>query len=211
MVNDSVRTFWQWFGENADLLKTLYSGEQYGRLAEQVNRALDRVNPGLAWEVGAGQTKPYLLTISAEGNPELRDIAELMVQQAPPLEEWEFHSSRPASLAPKRVQLQERSESFDTSSWSFVPVERPEQGRLDLVIVDDELAASDRESAMKAVSIYLDQILGEDAVESWIGRFSLESRGAAHGKKILKLEELPDYLLWATHRESKPLKKTGGH
>jgi hypothetical protein len=153
-----------------------------------------------------GKKKPYLLTISAEGNPKLRQIADLMVERAPELGEWEFCSSRPARPAPGAVQLPESEERFETSQSEFVPVEQPERGRLDLVVVDDQLAGADRESARRAVSLYLDQLLGEDTVELWIDRFSVESRLAAHGKKSVKMAELSDYLLWVTHRETNPVR-----
>jgi hypothetical protein len=192
---------------HVSLTKILHAKGQFESLAEEVNQELDRVEPQLAWELGAGKKKPWLLTISAEGNPKLREIADLMVEGAPELREWEFYSSRPARPAPAAVRLPESGERFKTSGWEFVPMEQSERGGLDLVVVDDQLARSDRESALKAVSLYLDEVLGEDTVEAWIGKFSLESRIAAHGKNSFKMSELPDYLRRATHRKTNPLKK----
>lgn len=77
--------------------------------------------------------------------------------------------------------------------------------------MDDHLAESDRQCALKAVSIYLDQLLGEDAVERRVGRFKVESNDEARGKETFKITELPDYLLWVTHREANPLKKSVDH
>jgi hypothetical protein len=205
--SDAVEHFWRWFAANAERLKSLYSTDRLERLATEVNRELDRVDPRLAWEIGAGRKRPFLLTISAEGNQNLRQIADLMVERAPALEEWEFYSSRPARLAPEAVRLPESGERFETARWEFVPIERPEKGRLDLVVVDNQLAQSGRETALKAVSLYLDQVLGEDTVETWIGRLNVETRLAAHGKKTFKMAELSDYLLWVTHRENKPLRR----
>jgi UDP-glucose 4-epimerase len=64
-------------------------------------------------------------------------------------------------------------------------LEQSERGGLDLVVVDDQLARSDHESARKAVSLYLDEVRGEDTLEAWIGKFSVESHIAAHGKKSI--------------------------
>jgi hypothetical protein len=204
---DVVKHFWKWFTANAELLKILYSSGQFEGLAKEVNRELDRVEPQLAWEMGAGIKKPYMLTISAEGNPRFRQIADLMVERAPELAGWEFYSSRPARPAPRAVRLPERGEKFDTSEWEFIPVERSDSAGLDLVVIDDQLAGSDREAALRAVSLYLDQLLGEDTVEAWIGTLTVESRLAARSKKSYKITELPDYLLRATHRESNSLRK----
>ena len=82
-----------------------------------------------------GRMKPYLLTISAKGNPWRRQIADLMVARAPELGEWRFDSSRPARPAPSAAQLPESGARFETSAGDFVSMERPERGRLDLVVV----------------------------------------------------------------------------
>jgi len=205
--NDPVTEFWRWFVATESPLKALYSAGQFEPLAEQMNRELDRVDPGLAWEIGAGRTRPYLLTISGEGNLELREKAERLLERAPRLKDWEFYSSRPARVAPAAVRLPESGQRFETSTWTFVPSERSDEGRLDLVIVDEHLARSGRESALKAVSIYLDQLLGEDTVEAWIGMVSIENPAAVRVKKLFKMAELPDYLLWVTHRDKSPLRK----
>jgi hypothetical protein len=206
---DAARQFWGWFSTHALKLKSLYSNNRLEDLAVEMNGALDTIEPQLAWEIGPGKKEPFMLTISGEGNAKLRQIANLIVDLAPVLSGWEFYSARPPRPAPGSVQLPESGERFETSEWAFVPIERPEGGGLDLIVVDDSLAQANREPALRAVSIYLDQVLGEDTVETWIGRFSVESRLSAHGKKSYKMNELPDYLLWITHRETNPLRKLG--
>jgi len=202
--------FWRWFAANADRLKMLYSAKLYEQLAGEMNRELDKIDSRLAWEIGGGLTLPSLLTISGEGSRELTNIAEFVVKSAPNLKDWEFYASRPARSAPNAVQFPGSAERYEASNWEFVPIERPERGRLDLIIVDDQLAAASRERALMAVSIYLDQALGEEKVEAWIGTLSVESRAAVLGKRAFKIEELPEYLLWVTHRENNPLKQTAG-
>lgn len=203
----AIRNFWSWFTANAENLMALYANRDFAAVALEINQELDKVEPQLAWEIGPGKNQPNLLTISPEGNSKLRRLADLMIQMAPEMTGWEFHSSRPARPAPAVVRLPDSGEAFYTSGWDFIPVEQPEDGRVDLVVVDDQLAQSDRTLALKALSIYLDELLGEDMVETWIGEFRVESRNAVPGKKAYRLAELPDYLLWAMHRENKPLKK----
>lgn len=205
---EAALRFWGWFAANAEKLRRLHANREFVAVAREVNKALDKVDPQLAWEIGPGKGEPNLLTISAEGNAALRPLAEMMIRLAPHLEGWEFYSSRPSRPAPSVIRLPESDQAFDTSGWGFAPVEQLETGRLDLVIVDNKLAESDRERALKAVSIYLDQLLGEDTVETWIGKFRVESYDEARARKTFKITELPDYLLWATHREINPLKRS---
>jgi hypothetical protein len=204
---ETIESFWKWFAENSDNLKALYESGQLKDLTRETGRELDKIEPQLAWEMGPGKKQAYLFTISGEGNPELREIANLIVQLAPKLKGWELYSSRPSRLAPGVVRLPESGQSFNTTEWEFIPLERPEKGRLDLIIVANQLAGSERGTALRAVSIYLDQLLGEDTVETWIGEFRVESSVTAQGKKTYKIAELPDYLLWATNRENNPIIK----
>ncbi len=205
---DAIAQFWGWFIKSAEKLKTLYSTNQMESLTTEVNREIDKVEPELAWEMGPGKKKPYLFTISGEGDPRLRELTDLMIRLAPAnLEGWELYSARPARPAPSIVRLPESGESFKTAEWKFIPVEHPASGTLDLVIVDDRLARSNRETALKAVSLYLDQLLGEDTVEVWIGEFRVESATAVQEERMHKMSDLPDYLLSATRREQNPLRK----
>jgi hypothetical protein len=203
----AIKSFWDWFSANVEKLKDLYATNQLEQLSEQVNVRLDKIDPQLAWEMGPGKERANLLTISAEGSPERRRLADLMIRLAPHMEGWEFYSARPSRSAPAVIRLPNSGESFRTAGWEFIPVEHQRTGRLDLVIVDDELAHSDPETALKAVSIFLDELLGEDTVETWIGEFTIGSRVATKGKTTYKMNELPDYLLWAANRKTNPLKR----
>jgi len=201
-----IKGFWQWFRQNQSQITHLYSAKNFNDLSTAINREIDRVDVHLAWEIGPGRRKPHLFTISSEGNLELRYIAEQMIGLAPELTEWEFYSSRPPRQPAARVTLPERGIDFDTSTWRFVPVERPDKGRLDLLILDEKLGLSEREASLKAVSIYLDQLLGEETVETWIGKFEIESPTSPHHEKAYEMSDLPNYLYRAIHRETNPLR-----
>jgi len=204
---EPIKSFWHWFATNTSGLANMYSNRAFDDLSKAVSRELDKVEEQLAWEIGPGKSKQYLFTISSEGNPRLRQIAETMIRFAPELPGWEFYSSKPPRQPAGKVYLPERNIEFDTSGWKFIPLEHPEIGRLNLLVLDERLALSDREAALKAVSIYLDELLGEDTVENWIGEFEVGSPDEAKVHKVHDMAEMPDYLYWATHREVNPLKK----
>ncbi len=204
---EAIESFWHWFAINAERLRNLYAAGDVETLTADIGRELDKVESHLAWEMGPGLKASSLFTISAEGDTELRKIAELMVQFAPTLSDWEFYSFRPPRPAPEKIQLPEEDVEFETSDWEFIPIEHAESGTLDLVILDEQLASSKREIALRAISIYLDQLLGEDTVEMWLGKFEVASRASEAAKKSYKISDLSEYLFWATHRENDPLRK----
>jgi hypothetical protein len=197
--------FWVWFARNSRRIIDLYSRNQFKDLSDAVNHRIDKIDKQLAWEIGPGIHKPYLFTISCEGNLSLRPVAEEMIRTAPNLIEWEFYDSKPVRQPAARVRLPGRNLQFDTSGWKFVPLEHPDRGKLDLLIIDGPLARSETEASFRAVSIYLDQLLGEDTAEKWIGEISVGNPSESQHEKLYDMAELPDYLHWAIHRETGPL------
>jgi hypothetical protein len=200
----AITEFWGWFAANVGALTAFYERDQMDVVTQEMNRALDRVNDDLAWELGPGLTKEYMLTISAGGDDELRGLADEMIALAPTLPNWEFYAARPARPAPPAVQLPDTDESFETKEWEFVAEVNAETGSLDLIIVSGDLARADKDAARTVVEIYLDHVLGEDAVERSLGEFRIESPVAAHGKNKFKIADLPAYLNEVTHRAGSP-------
>jgi hypothetical protein len=201
-----IEDFWAWFAQNSSQIIDLYSRNDVMDLSDLINHQINKIDKQLAWEIGPGIHKPYLFTISSEGNFSLRPVAEKMIGAAPALIEWEFYYSRPSREPAARVRLPGRNLQFDTSGWKFVPLEHPDRGKLDLLIMDEQLARSEPEASLTAVSIYLDQLLGEDTVETWIGKFNIDNPSESHHEKLYDMAELSDYLYWAIHRETNPLK-----
>jgi hypothetical protein len=196
--------FWAWFATHSGELKLLYSNGNQEELARRMNRAVDRIDSALAWEIGPPrESGRHTLTLTGEGNPELRRLADEMITVAPAMKDWEFHNARLARTPPERILLASQGSELATASWSFAPVERAETGRLDLTVYGDNLSDLPREKALQAVSLFVDAALGEDAVEEWIGR--IEIAASTSEQKTYPLTELPDYLFWVTRREKNPL------
>src|SRR5215467_4907668 len=136
----AIRAFWHWFDMNSAKLINLHANREFDLLGKAVSSELNTVDKQLAWEIGPGENAAYLFTISSEGDAKLRQIAEMMIQLAPQLADWEFYSARPAREAPGKIRLPGRDVKLDTQSWKFAPVERTDTGRLDVIVIDDQLA-----------------------------------------------------------------------
>jgi hypothetical protein len=57
--------------------------------------------------------------------------------------------------------------------WHFRLRPSATSDRFDLQIFDDKLASFDEKTALTAVFILLDAVLGEDMVERWIGNINI--------------------------------------
>jgi hypothetical protein len=202
--------FWAWFQDARSKIESLYEQGNFEALNSLVSSALDAVEPMLAWEIGPGKGTCYSLTISAEGNPELRGIVDATVEGAPKVPTWEFNRFKQPRPAPRAINLPERRLRVRTGKWQFIADEDRALGRIHVTVLDDQLARMDKGAALRAVSLFLDALLGEEAVEEWLGEIRVSPRADARTKtKIHHISRLPDYILWATHREKNPISKVG--
>jgi hypothetical protein len=199
--------FWTWFSENLLVIEALYTERKLAQLSNLIGQNLDKIDPRLAWEIGPGKQKQYLLTISGEGDVEMGDLAEQIIRAAPDVQSWEFYSARPARPGAARIRLPNRNLEFDTKGWMFSPIERADAGRLDLLIYDDALALSAPDDAVRAVWIYLGEILGDEDAERWIGEVNIGTAQVEQHDRIYGIAEIADYLYWATHRPDEPLRQ----
>ncbi|MGH9530768.1 MAG: hypothetical protein ACRD2Q_00135 [Terriglobales bacterium] len=199
MTQKAIQEFWSWFRKRAPRLAEMYEANMLEELGEEVNRRLDTISGDLPWEVGPGRRKKYSLTLSPEGNPQLSILIQQMLDEAPNIHDWELYSSRQPRPPSRAIQLPERGLDFPTDQWRFIPEEDLATNRVHLKILDRRLASEDREAALKAVSIFLDQFLGEEMVERWIGMITVAKSSAR--RKSHPISELLDYIVTKSKRE----------
>lgn len=196
MTRRTIQEFWTWFQENAPRLAQLYEAKRFHELSDEFSRRLDAISTELPWEMGPGKVKRYSLTLSPEGNPKLSRLIRQALLRAPEVPDWELYSSRQPRQLPGAIRLPERRLSFPTDKWRFIPDEDRVSNRIHLTIIDNRLASADRDAALKAVSILLDQFLGEQTVETCIGLITVAKSG---GKgKSYPILDLPEYIRGAT-------------
>jgi len=202
----AIQLFWSWFNEQSKFLASLHASGATNQLAALVNQQLDKIDPALAWEIGPGKEVENSFTISSEGNRSLRRLVERMIEAAPKLKDWELYTARQPREAPSTIRLPDRDLELATQNWDFTPIERASEGRIDLIVISGDLASVERGAALRAVFIYLDQVLGEDTVEEWLGGIEVKA-DLPPGKKKYPLKEIADYVSWVTHRDKNPLVK----
>ncbi len=193
MTSKAIRDFWAWFRARAPRLAELYEAKRFQQLSEEMNRRLDSISEELPWEIGPGKSRTYSLTLSPEGNRQLYALIQKILREAPDLQDWEFYSSRQPRQPPRVIKLPERNLSFRTERWRFIPERDISNKRIHLTILDSRLASVEREAALKAVSIFLDQFLGEDAVEKWVGTIAVAKPGTK--TRSHAISTLPDYFV----------------
>lgn len=195
-----IEDFWFWFASEAEILARLLDSNRAEKLAAALDPRVARLHRDLAWEIGPGKKTPYALTITSAGNRNLRPETDRIIISSPSIPDWEFYPARQAGIMPKEVTLHDRNITVATAEWMFSPKDDLDSGKIDLVITNDHLATSDKNSSFSVVFLVLDALLGEDAVEEWIGKITFVPPGEVY-PRLYPIHELPYYISWATSTE----------
>lgn len=181
LEDEAIRTFWRWFLDHHLDIEAMLDRDDTDDeliLIQKINAQIKALSPKIAWEIGPGIVKPYMLVFPTSGGDESKTAVSRIMEEAPTIEGWEYHCSLPARPFPPEIQLLERGVTIRTSDWRFLLERSPGSDRFDLQVMSDELASFDERTALTAVFILLDTVLGEAMVERWIGdiRVSMESQ-----------------------------------
>jgi len=181
--------FWAWWSGVRDRVATaIETGSFDPKLIEEVNRAVRGVDPRLAWEFAPGRQAKHALCLTPEGNAEVRPAALRWLAGAPPADAtWEYLASRRASpsrdvleVGGRRLALREMRA---ISSWD------ESRRRIDVRLWHDAFAQAPLPVRQQIAFLFLDNLLGEDDVERWIGQVDLlEAPGNGKTPDELKAE-----------------------
>jgi hypothetical protein len=110
--------------------------------------------------------------VSPEGNAELRQAALRWLGSAPPADAvWEYHASKQAS--PTLRGLQVGSRQFELEEMRAISSWDATRRRLDVRLWHPRFPEAPREAKLQVAFVFLDNLLGEDDVERWIGAIDL--------------------------------------
>jgi uncharacterized protein DUF695 len=170
----AINDFWAWWAaEGRSLASASISGagSTDAFVAAMVPR-VHAIDAGLAWELSPGSTSRHRLTVTAAGTPELRAPARRWRASAPPADdEWAFTDTRqPVAEGEGYGRLEIGGREY---ALADVSVDARVRGvELDVSVHHPHFADLDGPDRDQVAYLLLDQVLGEDAVETWVGEIS---------------------------------------
>jgi hypothetical protein len=191
-LKERVHSFWEWYRGAAARFAAMLEGRQGAALQTEVAAKVDALLPGMAWAFGPGaESGGHSFTLTPEGNADRRFIAAYWRQQAPALEKWTFHASRqPSELHRRDHCIEMGGLKFAADAIWLVPRVNESLCRVDLAVwhpLFDRIPAPVQENV---TLLWLEEMLGEDAVSNWIGDTTAGDRLT----EAMPLTELPEYL-----------------
>jgi hypothetical protein len=174
-IEQRLEAFWSWWaGAKDSIAADIPRGTVSARAAE-ISAEVNKVHPSLAWELGKGASSEHAFVVSCEGNPELRPIALRWAAAAPPPDAtWEYHPSRqpgpPQVLEIRGVRVP-FSEMRAIASWDEA------RETLDVRLWHPAFEGLPTEVKAQVSFLFLDNLVGEDDVERWIGAIDADPEG----------------------------------
>lgn len=182
----AIAAFWAWWEHNAQPIADSIETGELERYITPMSARVHAIDPGLSWEFGAGRSSRHQLTVTAEGNPELRRTARQWLREAPPSDQtWSFHDLRQASGLNATLQLSDTTLALSEITVTAIPVGSG------LNVTVHHPAFADLSEGMQAQisALALDAALGEEAVELWIGTIEHTPTATAQAIPLGELSE----------------------
>jgi hypothetical protein len=167
----SIEAFWQWWSTDRDRIAAAIADGSVATWVPVISEHVSALDRGLAWELSKGSTAQHALVVSPEGNPALRRQALMWLAKAPaPDAVWEYFAARqPGPLGSLVLDglTVELAEFRAIVSWD------ESRARVDVRLWHPSLEGASDDVRMRAAFLFLDNLLGEDDVERWIGSIEL--------------------------------------
>ncbi len=166
---EAIRRFWSWWqSEGAEQTALSIVDHEPERMVAALSKQIKAIQPGLAWELGPGTSNAHVLVVSAEGDPELRGVARRWRRAAPAADGlWEYSDARLPSPDPADVTL--RLGEIDVDVVSATAWARVAGADLNVAVYHPAFTGLAEQERRLATRLLLDTVLGESAVETWIG------------------------------------------
>jgi hypothetical protein len=176
-IERRLEGFWAWWSGARDSIAADIERGTVGARAGEISEAVHRLDPKLAWELSPGTTAKHAFNMSAEGNPEVRPVALRWAASAPPADAtWEYHPSRqpgPPQILEIRGTRVSFSEVRSITSWD----EAREQVNVGLWHPAFDGLPSEVKAQISF--LFLDNLVGEDDVERWVGAIEADPAAQA--------------------------------
>jgi hypothetical protein len=166
---EAVNGFWRWWDSTKDAIAAAIADGSLGNspLVGDISSAIRGLHPDFAWELGPGRESKHNLTVTAEGNLELRRLTQHWLASAPPPDQtWEYYASRQASPP---LGLEIGGKRFAPEDFRVAFVYDQARERFDVELYHPQFKKADENIVRQVVFLTLDESLGEDDVERWIG------------------------------------------
>jgi len=188
--------FWNWWRTAGPRLAAAIDANQATSIAEELSAKVHAIDQRLAWETGPGlKGARHHLALSSEGDIELRVLTERWMSRAPPADNnWEYYPARQAFPRPSVKLVDAGGVIIDAANVKIGCEIDAVREVVDVNFSHPALMKLDERQRSRAALLTLDNLLGEDGVERWLGRITTSVEPIPGGKPVEELAAAVDGL-----------------
>lgn len=176
--------FWKWFATNE---RRLFAFEQdQEAIFDELGREMGRVNAGLTFEFGPVRDGKREFVISAGGIKSAFPAVEAVYGKAPTLERWVWVKFRPRRAYLGDLEYEGKKISADKVHYLLAK----DGDRVGIVLFFDGYTEEQRNTYGQIGYLFLDEALGEFAVETQVGFVEFHSTESKYFSQSSPLTEL---------------------
>ncbi|WP_155373494.1 DUF695 domain-containing protein [Catellatospora vulcania] len=167
----AIAAFWAaWPQLRARSEAAIGTGDFPDDLVAEVSARVKGIHPELEWEFSKGRVSEHAFIVSAAGDTALRAIAHRWRQAAPAADAtWEFHDARQAEPEMFEAVFQADGHRVELAELRYAWSLDEPRCEYDVVVFHAAFAAMTESERLRLAFLSLAWLLGEDAVETWIG------------------------------------------
>ncbi|MFK8001039.1 MAG: DUF695 domain-containing protein [Polyangiales bacterium] len=174
---DPISEFWQWWAESGDSIADALDAGTVQDWVEQISARVHAIDKKLSWELGPGVQSTHHLCVTSEGDRQRRVTCERWLAQAPSSSaRWEYYPARQA--LPGEVQgqaLKLAGTEILFADFRFAMDVDETRRLVHLRVTHPSFAKLSEELRGTATFLMLDNVLGEDGVERWLGGIHIDA------------------------------------
>lgn len=189
---EAIAAFWREWPELRVGLGNEMAEGRYGEATTELSDLVDVIDPALEWDLVPGRSGAYALCLSPAADPGLRSLTERWYRDSPPADGvWEYHPARIA-VEPARVVVGDIGiHPFDVT---VVAEPDPVTEELHVTVGHPDFRRMDEALQLQVAFRLLDDLLGEDGVEFWVGSVDVVPHPLPWGMPFLDLAPEVDRL-----------------
>lgn len=185
-----VVDFWDWFSKNSESIHSKISSGKATDLSDEMIRQVNKLMPGMAWCFGPGKSEGrYSFTLSPEANRNLQFLSSFWLNMAPDIKNWDFYSSKQPSKNPENFTITIRDRDFSISEMWLQPISDENNQVFDINVWHPHFDVMDDNSRYQILFLWLDEVLGENGTEQWIGQVDFCTEKFTEAIPLLELPE----------------------
>lgn len=197
--HDPVAEFWAWWPTVRPAVVAAIAGAGWGSITDDFNRRVAAIHKELTWQFSSGRVARHALVVSASGNAELRAVAARWAALAPAADaEFEYHTSRQPDHSTLTATIEIGGRKLDLAELRFA-FERTSHA-VDVIGYHPGFRRLPETIRGQVTFLALGWLLGEEAVELWIGAVEFAADEPAGVRDPLDLVAAVDTLR-DEHRE----------